>query len=64
MATKSMNPPKKSTASAATQPAADGAGKEKRQDSIRLLAYLKWEAVGKPAGVHYWLEAERELRLG
>jgi hypothetical protein len=30
---------------------------------IRLSAYLKWEAAGKPAGdgVKFWLEAEKEL---
>jgi hypothetical protein len=33
------------------------------QDDIRLLAYLKWEADGKPIGhdLFFWLEAEREL---
>ena len=34
------------------------------EDRIRELAYLKWEAAGYPHGndgVHYWLEAEREL---
>lgn len=32
-------------------------------DDIRLRAYQKWEAAGKPAGdgVQYWLQAEQEL---
>jgi hypothetical protein len=33
------------------------------EDVIRLRAYAKWEAAGKPAGdgVQFWLAAEREL---
>jgi len=33
------------------------------EDAIRLGAYLKWEAAGKPVGdgVKYWLESERDL---
>jgi hypothetical protein len=33
------------------------------EDEIRLLAYLKWEADGKPIGhdLCFWTEAEREL---
>jgi hypothetical protein len=33
-------------------------------DDVRLLAYLKWEADGKPFGheLFFWVEAERELR--
>lgn len=32
-------------------------------EKIRLLAYQKWEAAGKPDcdGLSYWLEAEREV---
>jgi hypothetical protein len=32
-------------------------------DEIRVHAYLRWEAAGKPAGdgAKFWLEAEREL---
>jgi DUF2934 family protein len=32
-------------------------------EDIRLCAYQKWEAAGKPAGdgVQFWLEAEQEL---
>ncbi len=32
-------------------------------DAIRVCAYKKWEAAGKPAsdGVTFWLEAEQEL---
>jgi hypothetical protein len=34
------------------------------EDKIRLLAYRKWEAAGKPAGGGrcFWLQAEHELR--
>jgi hypothetical protein len=33
------------------------------EESIRVLAYFKWEAAGSPEGdgVDYWLEAEREV---
>jgi len=33
------------------------------EEVIRLWAYQKWEAVGKPGGngVNFWLEAEREI---
>jgi hypothetical protein len=33
-------------------------------DEIRLRAYLRWEAAGRPPGdgVRFWLYAERELR--
>jgi hypothetical protein len=32
-------------------------------DEIRLRAYLRWEAAGKPSGngLSFWLEAEQEL---
>jgi len=35
-------------------------------EDIRLCAYQKWEAAGKPAGdgVPFWLEAEQELLEG
>jgi hypothetical protein len=38
---------------------------ELRED-IQVRAFHKWEAAGKPAGngVHFWLEAERELAEG
>lgn len=34
------------------------------EDCIRLSAYLKWEAAGKPAGndTRFWLDAEREIQ--
>jgi Protein of unknown function (DUF2934) len=34
------------------------------EEEVRLRAYQKWEAAGKPAGdgVNFWLAAERELR--
>ena len=33
-------------------------------EEIRMAAYLKWEAAGKPEsdGVSFWSEAEQELR--
>ena len=33
-------------------------------DEVRLRAYLRWEAAGRPPGdgVRFWLDAERELR--
>jgi hypothetical protein len=33
------------------------------EEDIRLCAYCKWEAAGKPGGdgVNFWLEAEKEL---
>lgn len=35
-------------------------------EDIRLCAYQKWEAAGKPAGdgVAFWLEAEQEMVAG
>lgn len=35
-------------------------------EDIRLCAYRKWEAAGKPTGdgVQFWLEAEQELMEG
>jgi hypothetical protein len=34
------------------------------EEDIRLRAYQKWEAAGKPCGDgrNFWLEAEQELR--
>jgi hypothetical protein len=33
------------------------------EENLRLLAYFKWEAAGKPEGdgTPFWLEAEHEL---
>ena len=33
------------------------------EEAIRLCAYQKWEAAGKPGGdgLQFWLEAERQL---
>ncbi|MGO8746426.1 MAG: DUF2934 domain-containing protein [Thermoguttaceae bacterium] len=41
----------------------DHNGKVAWDEGIRLCAYRKWEAAGKPAGdgVQFWLEAEQEL---
>jgi hypothetical protein len=44
----------------------DRKGKLVSDEDIRLCAYQKWEAAGKPAGdgVQFWLEAEQELVEG
>ncbi|HLW66192.1 MAG TPA: DUF2934 domain-containing protein [Gemmataceae bacterium] len=36
------------------------------EEDIRLAAYYKWEAAGRPAGDgrNFWAEAEMELRKG
>ena len=36
------------------------------REHIRLSAYQKWEAAGKPTGdgIEFWLEAEQELAKG
>ena len=38
-------------------------GKLVSDEDIRLCAYQKWEAAGKPTGdgVQFWVEAEQEL---
>jgi hypothetical protein len=63
MTSKTMNPPKTRAAKAAVQPEINGAVNEKSEENIRLLAYRKWEAAGRPAGdgLCFWFEAEREL---
>ena len=67
MASKVVKPPKTAAGKVSTKvganPADDGT-KEVSEEKLRLLAYLKWEAAGKPAGDGgcYWLDAERELR--
>ena len=35
-----------------------------RVEDVRLTAYQKWEAAGKPNGdgIKFWFEAERELQ--
>ena len=44
----------------------DDIGKLVSDEDIRLCAYQKWEAAGKPTGdgVQFWLEAEQELMEG
>jgi len=39
------------------------ASKTVDENQIRELAYLKWQAAGKPPsdGVQFWLEAEKQL---
>jgi hypothetical protein len=34
------------------------------QDAVRLRAYFKWQAAGRPEGdgIAFWLQAERELQ--
>ena len=38
-------------------------GKAKSQEVVRVHAYQKWEAAGRPNGdgVNFWIEAEQEL---
>jgi hypothetical protein len=38
-------------------------GTAKSQEVVRVHAYQKWEAAGKPNGngINFWLEAEREV---
>jgi hypothetical protein len=38
-------------------------GQPASQEAIRLCAFKKWEAAGRPDGdgANFWLEAEREL---
>jgi Protein of unknown function (DUF2934) len=42
------------------------AARKAQPEDIRLRAYLKWMAAGRPAGdgVKFWLEAEQELLRG
>lgn len=64
-------PPAKSSETAIQSPAAVATvstapahnGQPISDDAIRLHAYLKWEATGRPQGdsVRFWLEAEHEL---
>jgi len=44
----------------------DHNGKVVTDEDIRLCAYQKWEAAGKPTGdsVQFWLEAEQQLVEG
>lgn len=41
-------------------------GKSLTEQAVRLLAYQKWEAAGRPSddGVRFWLQAEHELTGG
>jgi Protein of unknown function (DUF2934) len=58
--------PGKSTTSAKAAVASSDNGHKGKlvsDEDIRLCAYQKWEAAGKPTGdgVQFWLEAEQEL---
>jgi hypothetical protein len=48
-------------ASGSAEPASKG--KSVSAEEVRLLAYQKWEAAGRPGGdgANFWLEAEQEL---
>ena len=48
MASKTMKPPKTIAPKAAVRPEVNGAATGKSEETIRLLAYLKWEKAGKP----------------
>lgn len=60
-------PPQPTEQVSATGPSGTGAttgnGKSVSSDDIRLRAYQKWEAAGRPGGdgINFWVEAEREL---
>jgi hypothetical protein len=52
---------KTSAVSALAEPSPNG--QPVSEEAIRLCAYGKWEAAGKPGGdgVRFWVEAEQEL---
>jgi hypothetical protein len=52
---------KPAVASPVAEPATKGQAVS--EDAIRLCAYQKWEAAGKPEGdgIQFWREAEQEL---
>ena len=54
------------TAPAPAAPSPNYASQPIAEEDIRTLAYLKWEAAGKPEGkdAFFWVEAERELARG
>ena len=54
---------KPTTSTKASIVTSDDPGKLASDQDIRLCAYQKWEAAGKPTGdgVQFWLEAEQEL---
>lgn len=41
-------------------------GQSVSEEAVRMCAYRKWEAAGRPGGdgVLFWLDAERELSQG
>ena len=53
----------KPTKDEALTPANTSNGKPLSEDKIRLLAYQKWEAAGRPEGdgATFWIEAEQQL---
>jgi DUF2934 family protein len=57
---KLIEKPKQEESVTATTPASQPISVE----TIRMCAYLKWEAAGKPQGddCRFWFEAEQELR--
>lgn len=56
----SVKPPSEPKAGVAAQNA-----KSEYEEMIRLRAYQKWEAAGKPQGngVQFWVDAEQELLM-
>jgi hypothetical protein len=64
-ATPSREPQVGQTPAPASGPPAPN-GKTVCEEDIRLCAYCKWEAAGRPGGdgVSFWLEAEKELLQG
>lgn len=63
-ATKTKRKAASGLATSSQNAAAPTDGKVSTEEAIRLDAYLKWEAAGKPVGdgVEFWLQAESETR--
>jgi hypothetical protein len=42
------------------------AGAQPCEEDVRIGAYYRWDAAGRPEGdgVHFWLEAEQEIMAG
>jgi Protein of unknown function (DUF2934) len=55
------SPSRTTSASRTGKPASKS--KSLSQEEIRIRAYQRWEAAGKPCsdGINFWLEAEKEL---
>jgi hypothetical protein len=60
---KTETPAQPASAKSPSESAQVQKGKAKSQEAVRVHAYQKWEAAGKPNGdgVNFWLEAEQEV---